>query len=54
MQLGVHCWFTFHFLEIFPFNMTRNDWIEVSYTDSLMLFVNGRLEWSSMGSDSMS
>lgn len=49
IQFGVHCWFTFQFMEIFPYNESLNDWIEVSSTDSLMLFINGRLEWSSMG-----
>ena len=48
-QLGVRCWFTFHFMEIFSYNEALNDWIEVSATDSLMLYINGRLEWNSMG-----
>ena len=49
IQQGVRCWFTFQFMEIFPFNETNNDWIEVGYTDSLMVYVNGKLAFSSMG-----
>ena len=53
-ELGIRCWFTFQYMEVFRFNETANDWIHIETTDTIMVYLNGKLIYQKMGFDFVS